>query len=318
MTERRLIQVADLELPCLDVRGELDGPHLCLIAGIHGCEYSSIAAVRRFACALDPARLAGSVTAVPIVNLPSYWARSPFVSPADGKNLNRCFPGNLEGTYSDVLAHDVFERLIAPSDYLVDLHGGDMVEGLEPFALYDESRVEETAREMAIAFGLPYVMRLERAGAPVGGTTSAAAAAAGIPAVIAEAGGRGLLEEAAVELHVRGLENVLRRLDMLDGDPEPPQAGMRSVARFVWLRSSAAGWWEPFADAGAEVGEGALLGTVSDLFGDVLEEISAPEAGVLLFVTTSPAVGEGGLLLGLGAGVEALTSNGDDTAGSVR
>ena len=318
MTGRRLIQVADLELPCLDVLGELDGPRLCLIAGIHGCEYSSIAAVRRFARALDPARLAGSVTAVPIVNLPSYWARSPFVSPADGKNLNRCFPGNPDGTYSDVLAYEVFERLIAPSDYLVDLHGGDLVEGLEPFALYDESPVEETAREMAVAFGLPYVLRLEREGAPVGGTTSSAAAAAGIPAVIAEAGGCGLLDEAAVELHVRGLENVLRRLGMLDGHPEPPPVGMQSVRRFVWLRSDAAGWWEPFAGAGTEVAEGELLGTVSDLYGDLHEEIRAPEAGVLLFVTTSPAVGESGLLLGLGAGVEPLTSTGDDTARSVR
>ena len=217
MIERRLIQVADLELPCLEVRGELDGPRLCLIAGIHGCEYSSIAAVRRFARGLDPARLAGSVTAVPIVNLPTYWARSPFVSPADGKNLNRCFPGNPEGTYSEVLAHDVFEQLIAPSDYLVDLHGGDLVEGLEPFALYDESPVEDQARALALAFGLPYVVRVPRAGAPISGTTSSAAAATGVPAVIVEAGGCGLLEESAVRLHLDGLANALRNLEMLPG-----------------------------------------------------------------------------------------------------
>jgi len=302
--ERRLIPIADLELPCVEVRGDRDGPRLCLIAGIHGCEYSSIAAVRRFVRGLDPARLAGSVAAVPIVNLPSFWARSPFVTPADGKNLNRCFPGRPEGTYSEVLAHEVFERLIAPSDYLADLHGGDMVEELEPFSLYDASPVEDTAREMAIAFGLPYVVRLERAGAPVSGTTSAAAAAAGIPAVIAEAGGRGLVEEAVVELFVRGLENVLRRVGMLEGDPEPPPAGMRSVARFVWLRSGAAGWWEPVEGAGAAVEAGALLGTVSDLYGDTIEEVRAPESGVLLFVTTSPAVDTEGLLLGLGAGIE--------------
>jgi len=302
--ERRLIPIADLELPCIEVTGALDGPRLCLIAGIHGCEYSSVAAVRHFARGLDPERLAGSVTAVPIVNLPSFWARSPFVTPADGKNLNRCFPGSSEGTYSEVLAHEVFERLIAPSDYLVDLHGGDMVEALEPFALYDASPVEDTAREMAMAFGFPYVVRLERLGAPVSGTTSAAAAAAGIPAVIAEAGGRGLLEEAAVDLFVRGLENVLRRLGMLDGEPAASPPGMRSVARFVWLRSRAAGWWEPAVRAGSEVGTGALLGTVSDLYGDTIEEVHAPESGVLLFVTTSPAVDADGLLLGLGAGVE--------------
>ena len=304
MKERRLIPVADLELPCVEVKGARDGPRLCLIAGIHGCEYSSIAAVRRFVRGLDPEQLAGSVTAVPIVNLPSFWARSPFVTPADRKNLNRCFPGSPEGTYSEVLAREVFERLIVPSDYLVDLHGGDMVEDLEPFALYDASPVEAVAREMAIAFGLPYVVRLERAGAPVSGTTSAAAAGAGIPAIIAEVGGRGLLEEAAVELHVRGLENVLRRLGMLDGEAEPPPAGMRSASRFVWLRSRSEGWWEPALTAGTQVEPEALLGQVSDLYGDTIEDVRAPESGVLLFVTTSPAVGVEGLLLGLGAGVE--------------
>lgn len=44
-----------------------------------------------------------------------------------------------------MLAHAVFERLIAPADVLLDLHGGDMVEALEPFTLYDESAVEDRA-----------------------------------------------------------------------------------------------------------------------------------------------------------------------------
>ena len=69
-----------------------------------------------------------------------------------------------------------------------------MVEALEPFALYDGSPVEETARAMAIAFGLPYVVRTEREGAPIGGTTSAAAADAGVAGITAEVGGCGLLE----------------------------------------------------------------------------------------------------------------------------
>jgi hypothetical protein len=39
---------------------------------------------------------------------------------------------------------------------------------------------------------------------------------------------------------------------------------------------------------------------VRDLFGDVIEGIEAPEGGVVLFITTSPAVEAGGLLVGLG------------------
>ncbi len=311
MIERRTIRFDDevlsgVELPCFEAEGGSDGPRLCLVAGIHGGEYSSIAAVVRFMRALDTRELAGMIRAVPVVNLPAFRSRTPFVVPQDGKNLNRCFPGAPHGTFSEVLAHSVFDQLIAPSNYLLDLHGGDMVEELEPFTLYDESAVEERARGLAVAFGLSYVVRAGREEAPVSGTTSSAAAAAGVPAVIAEAGGRGLLEESAVQLHLRGLGNALRHLGMLPGEPEPPRTDTRSVGRFLWLRSSEEGWWEPEVRAGEEVRAAALLGTVRNLFGDVVERVLAPEDGVVLFLTTSPAVGADGLLLGLGADLAPL------------
>jgi predicted deacylase len=304
--ERRTIvypheQLAGLEHPAFEARGAADGPHVALIGGIHGCEYSSIAAVTRFMNELDTGELAGSITAVPVVSMESFRQRSPFVVPVDGKNLNRSFPGSYDGTYTDVLARSIFDELIAPADALIDLHGGDMVEALEPFAIYEASPVEERAHAIAVAFGLPYVVREEPKPGGLGGMTSSAAAQAGIPAIIAEAGGVGQLEESAVKMLVDGVRNALRSLEMLPGPPEPPRADMRTVGSFVWLRCKDAGWWQAAVAAGDEVAEGALLGRVLNLFGDVLEEIHAPRDGVVLFLTTSPAVGADGLLLGLGA-----------------
>ena len=243
MIERRTIRfehelLAELELPCFEASGRRDGPHLCLLGGIHGGEYSSIAAVVRFMNALDTNALAGRITAVPIVSMPSFRARTAFVVPQDGKNLNRCFPGSYEGTFSDVLARHVFDELIAPSDAMLDLHGGDMVEALEPFALYDESPVEEQARALAIAFDLPYVVRSAPADAPISGTTTSAAAAAGVPAVIAEVGGRGLLEEAAVQQHVAGLAERVAASRDAARRPDPSTCGhaKRRPLRLVALR----------------------------------------------------------------------------------
>jgi hypothetical protein len=306
--ERRTIRyehelLAGLEHPCFVARGAKDGPRLSLIGGIHGCEYSSIEAVIRFMNELDTAELAGTITAVPVVSLESFRARSPFVVPQDGKNLNRCFPGSLEGSYADVLARSIFDELIAPADALVDLHGGDLVEGLEPFALYDESAVEDRARALAVAFGLPYVVRQPAEGSAIAGTTSSAAAAAGVPAIIAEAGGCGLVDEEAIGLLTSGVANVLRELGMLPGEPAQTRRPMRSVARFVWLRSTNEGWWDAAVKAGDEVEAASVAGVVRNLYGDVLEEVLAPDDGVILFITTSPAVPAGGLLLGLGCGL---------------
>jgi len=298
MIERRTIDFCDLEHPAYEARGDADGPHVALIGGVHGCEYSSIAAVTRVMNELDTRELAGSITAVPIVSLESFRQRSPFVVPADGKNLNRSFPGSRDGTYTDRLAASIFEQVIAPADVLLDLHGGDMVEALEPFAIYDASPHEQRAHAIALAFGLPYVVRQERSDSRLGGMTSSAAADAGIPAVIAEAGGIGQLEEAAVRLLADGTRNALRHLGALPGEPPAPRS--RDVGDFVWLRCRRAGFWAAAVKTGDEVPEGALLGEVRDLYGDVIEEVRAPAPGVLLFLTTSAAVADDGLLLGLG------------------
>ena len=293
-----------LEHPAFVAHGEAgDGPKVSLIAGIHGCEYSSIAAVTGFMNQLDASELKGTITAVPVVSMESFTQRSPFVVPVDGKNLNRCFPGSYDGTYTDVLARSIYETLIEPADVLLDLHGGDQVEALEPFTTYDVSPVADRADEIAVAFNLPYVIREERHDSGLDGLTTSAAAAAGIPGVIAEAGGRGLLEKQSTSMLVAGVGNALRVLAMLPGPPEPPPPSQRRVGSFIWLRSKEAGWWDWAVEAGDEVAAEQVLGRIRDLWGDVREEIVAPKDGVVLFITSSPATVTGGLLLGLGAGL---------------
>ncbi len=293
--------MAGLEWPVFEAAGARDGPRACLLAGVHGCEYSSIAALRQFMRELDVSAVTGSIIAVPIVSPTSFAARSPFVAPEDERNLNRSFPGDPNGSFTDVLAHHVFSEFVAGCDVLIDLHGGDMVEALEPFALYDDSPVRDTAERLARAYGLRYVICDTTD--PLGGTTSAAAAAAGIPGITAEAGGRGLLEPAEVERHLRGLRSTLRSAGVLDGEPDPAPADQRLVERLQWLRASTPGWWQPAVKVGDTIAAGDRLGEILDGFGDVAETISAPDAGVILCVTSSPAVQASGLLLGLGTGL---------------
>ncbi len=305
---RRTLDLAGLDVPVVEVTGADDGPRLTVIAGVHGCEYASMAAVRQWSASLAGRDLRGRVTVVPVLNLPAFRARSPFVVPEDGKNLNRCFPGDQNGTLAERLAHATFTQVIIGSDALIDAHCGDLPEALEPFTLYEAGPSEDKARELAVAYGLGYVIRQEPGpGRAVGGTTSAAAAQAGIPAITAEAGGCGLIEEAAVGLHLRGLDRVLAALGMdgsaAAGAAAPANGAAPTVlSQFLWLRSQAAGWWQPAVSPGDSVAEGQLLGTVTTLdAAEVLQSIHAPAAGVPMFITSSPAVEADGLLLGLGA-----------------
>jgi len=302
---RRELALAGLAVPLVELAGSEDGPLLTVLAGVHGCEYASMAAVRRWIRDLAARELRGRVRAVPVLNLSAFAARSPFVVPEDGKNLNRCFPGNASGSLAERLAYDAFSQLISGSDALIDAHCGDLVEALQPFTLYDAGPAEDRARELATAYGLPYVIRQEPGpDQAVAGTTCGAAAWAGIPAIIAEAGGCGLVEEHSVQLHVAGLDRVLKVLGMADGRPDDETAGPEPtyLGRSIWLRCRQAGWWEPAVRPGDAVAEGQVIGTVSSLDGaEVLETIIAPADGVVLFLTSSPSVADDGLLLGLGA-----------------
>jgi predicted deacylase len=306
-TEKRLLTfqnplLGGEEWPYFAISGAHDGPTLCLIAGIHGAEYPPIDAVMRFCAGMDPTTLHGRIVGMPVVNLPAFWDRTPFVNPRDGKNPNRTFPGNGDGTYTEVLAHHIFESVIRQGDYLVDLHGGDMVEDLVPFSLVQETGqpdLDDRALDIAITFGLPYVVSQAPSGGPVAGTTNAAAAAVGIPAVIAEAGGVGQLQTEAVDLHLRGLHRVLRRLRMLDGDLEP-QALPTRIKDFVWLRAERGGFFRKAVSAGETLRKGAPIGQIVDLWGTAIDEVLSPVSGVALFVTTSPAIRDGGLLIGIG------------------
>ena len=301
--QRRSLSLAGYDVPVVELTGSPDGPRLTVIAGVHGCEYASQAGVRQWVRALAGRDLRGSVRAVPVLNQPAFWARTPFVVPEDGKNLNRCFPGDPAGTAAQRLAYDAFTQLIVGSDAYIDAHAGDMVEALEPFALYDAGAGEATAEKLATAYGLGYVIRQEPGpGRPISGTSTSAAAEIGIPAITAESGQCGLVEPAAVARHVRGLNRVLALLGMAD-DPDPgPVPPPTVLRRFLWMYSTSAGWWEPAVGTGEQVEEGQVLGTVSSLDGaEVLQTVTAPSAGVPMFITSSPAVAADGLLLGLGA-----------------
>jgi predicted deacylase len=284
---RTTITLNEVAVPAFDLTGAHDGPHLSLIGGVHGCEYSSIAAVVEVMRGLEPADVSGRITAVPVVSMDSFTQRSPFVVPADGKNLNRAFPGDPGGGYTDRLAYDIHTQLIEPADAFIDLHGGDRVEALEPFALY----ADPGSRDLALAFGLPYVVDYTESDALQGMSVES-------KGVIAEAGGAGQLEPAATKLLADGTRNALKLLGMVEGEPEPPRS--RIARRFEWLYTTHAGFWVASTKTGALVERGETLGEVRDLYGDTLELLTAPADGVVLFLTTSAAVDYNGLTLGLG------------------
>src|SRR5262245_47575928 len=226
-TQRHLIKLPGAELandeprPVISVAGAKPGPVLFVNGGVHGGEYPAVEAVIGLGKTLDPKKISGTVILMPVLNLPAFRARTPFVCPIDNVNPNRVFPGDPHGSYSEQMTHALIYEFVVHADAYVDLHGGDIPEALVPFVICRSGNddVSERSKAIAMAFGLPYVLTVDKPVQPSKGSSSyAAAAEKGVPSILAEAGGVGQMQEDAVELLIQGVINVMWHLGML---PEP-------------------------------------------------------------------------------------------------
>src|SRR5207253_2077880 len=151
---------------------------------------------------------------------PAFRNRTPFVCPVDNANPNRVFPGGPNGSYSEQMVHALINEFVVHADAYIDLHGGDIPEALVPFTICrgGAEPVDVKSKELAMAFGLPYVLTVSKPVQPAKGCSSyVAAVERGVPAILAEAGGVGQLQEDAVALLVDGVVRVMRYLGMIDG-----------------------------------------------------------------------------------------------------
>lgn len=285
-------------IPVTIVTGTAPGPVLALIAGTHGSEPSPIVALQRVRAELDPARLSGTVIIVHIANVPSFQKRTIYRGPWDWKNLNRVFPGKADGTASERIAHAITSQVIDQCDCLIDMHSGDGNEALRPYAYWNklgvDDRVDERARDLALAFGLDHIV-IDR-GRPrdidASLFCSNTAHVRGKPAVTTEVGEVGVPTEEMVALNVRGAFRVMRYLGMVPGRREMVEQP-RWIEPSEVLTSPAEGLWYPVVRPNLHVDKGALLGRLTDYFGETLAEIRSPLAGVVLYVVASPAMGQG-------------------------
>ncbi|HEX8281025.1 MAG TPA: succinylglutamate desuccinylase/aspartoacylase family protein [Chthoniobacterales bacterium] len=298
--------LSDERRPVTTITGAHAGPVLFVGAGVHGGEYPPIEAVIRLGSMIDPAKLSGTVILMPVLNLPAFWARTPFVCPIDNVNPNRVFPGAPDGSYSEQMTHALIHEFVTHADAYLDLHGGDIPEALVPFSICrgGNEPVDAKAKEIAMAFGLPYLLTVTRAIQPAKGSSSyVAAAERGVPAVLAEAGGVGQMQAEAVTLLTDGVLRVMAHLGMLQDAPTGPNEtspAVRVLTAFEWVYAKNAGMFYPAVAAGDAVESGQEVGRIGSLFGDTLEQVVSPVNGRVLFLTINPAVQANGLLMGIG------------------
>lgn len=288
-----------VRMPLTIVNGAKPGETLLITGGIHGGEYPCIEAAIRFGVELNPAELSGRVIIMSPVSLNSFHARQAFFVPEDGKNLNRQFPGKALGTVSERMAYIIMSEVVPHISDWVDLHGGDIPEALVPFMGYESAsdpQVNERSLGMAEVFGIKYLVKPDR----LAGTTISAAAALGIPALLAEAGQLGVFDEGSTQTLLQGCRNVAQYLGILPG--KPAKTTLHIFTDWPWVRSAHGGCWYPSVRLGDTVQQGQQVGVIKDYFGNVLSEYTAPASGIVLLLWSALAVNPENPLIGIAVG----------------
>lgn len=297
----------ETEIPFFIINGTKEGPRICITAGVHGTEYPGIEALFRLFKNINPENLSGVIVGSPMCNFAAFQRRSMFVNPIDGKNLNEIFPGNPEGTITEIIADTLLNTLVKGSDYHIDLHSGDSIEDLYPYAFYHLSgnvEIDNKSRWMAELYGLDYiaVTQLDGIGASDKGNFYSSVSEMGIPSIQPEVGGLGLLKEEMVKIHYNGVRNILINLDMIQGEAIKNHK-QDKLERFIRIRSQINGIFYPNVVPGQKIKKGDNLGTITD-YKKETEMVSfvAEENGVVLWIIASPAVKQGDALMAIGIG----------------
>ncbi len=268
------------------VHGRKPGPTLFVSGAVHGDEVNGVEIIRRVLRLSALKRLAGTVIAVPIVNVYGFLTNTRYLP--DRRDLNRSFPGSSAGSLASRLAHLYMNEVVAKSTHGIDLHTAAIHRSNFPQIRCDLSIPE--ARQMAESFGVPVI--LNAALRP--GSLRQAAIEKGVPVIVYEAGEALRFDEVSIRAGVKGVVRVLGDLGMirrrrLDQAPAAPVISRSSV----WVRAPEGGIFRARTKMGSQVSVGDLLGTIASPFGESEFPIECPADGIVIGRNNLPNINQG-------------------------
>ena len=277
-------------LPVIVQHGARPGPKLFVSAALHGDEIIGVEIIRRLLRLPELRNLAGTLLAVPIVNVMAFLQQSRYLP--DRRDLNRSFPGSDSGSLAARLANLFLKEVVNRCEYGVDLHTGALHRPNLPQIRCDLANPQTL--KLARAFGAPLLLNSN----PTPGTLREYTTKKGIPVLLYESSEALRFDETCIRIGVQGVLHVLYSLGMLE---PPANASSRYVTPVVaksstWVRATTSGILRHQISLGDEVALGQKLGVIGDPFGESETVIASPTEGVVIGRLNLPLVHEGDAL----------------------
>jgi N-alpha-acetyl-L-2,4-diaminobutyrate deacetylase len=255
-----------LMLPVIVVRNGV-GPTVLFTGGNHGDEYEGPIALRKLANELKADDIQGQVIIVPYLNYPAVLAGTR-LSPVDGQNMNRSFPGNPDGSMTQKIADFVYRELVLRSDVVLDFHSGGNSMIFEPCTVLHKLEDSEQLKKTVLAaksFGAPVSLVLQELDNK--GMLDTEVENTGKIFLSTELGGGGFVSPRTLKIAENGIRNLLRHFEILPPDEEPvPETRFMQTPDFGgYLMAQQEGLYETLIELGESVTKGQVIGRIHSL-----------------------------------------------------
>lgn len=280
-----------VDLPVHVSRGEKDGPVLLLMAGLHGDETNGIEILRRVIREEINKPECGVVITCPLLNVYGFLSSEREVP--DGKDINRAFPGNRNGSLASRIAYYFRHYILPQVDFGFDFHTG----GANRFN-YPQVRCvlhDELNRELANAFAAPFLMHSGHRDKSLRQT----AWKLGKRILVYEGGESLRFDEHVIAEGVNGVKRVMNHLGMRNFQV-PPAVEPQVLMKSSWVRARTAGLFQPMITAGQQVRRRQVIGYIFSPYGDAEYKVVAPTSGFVVAMNHDPVVHMGDALVHIG------------------
>ena len=272
-------------------RAEVDGPVVFVTAALHGDEINGTGAIRQLVQDAEFKLKRGSVIFIPVLNILGFDRHSRYLP--DRRDLNRSFPGSSSGSLASRMARTLFDEIVTRCDFGIDLHTAAVRRTNYPNVRADFKTPE--LRNLAEAFGCEILIN----GAGPKGAFRREATKAGCPTIVMEGGEVWKVEPGIVESATRGVKNVLRFLEMLDGNQDSPEYQV-VIEKSKWIRAERGGFLQFHVKPGDVIQKDQPIATNTTLLGRERSVLHSPFDAIVIRMTTLPATSPGEPVCNLG------------------
>jgi predicted deacylase len=280
-------------IPIIVYQGIEAGPRLWLNGATHGDEPEGPFSIFLALNELDPKQMAGTVVAVPAMNVAGFTAGKRG-DPLDSftYDMNRVYPGSADGYPTERRAYAHWQAMADNCDLQIAIHSGG-----EHSYLAHMIFASDNAPSMELGAAMGPQWPLVFSSPTGGGNPSSQIGALDKGGITVELGGncRTLTSDfhTVAEDLAGSYLNVMRHYGMIDGEAQYAPAWQQGYQ--IALLAPATGMFVGNRDLPFEtlIDEGTLLGEIYNLYGDVIAEVRAPREGLVFGLRSRPSVLEG-------------------------